>query len=136
MIGIFQKTGTNDLGFALSTLSEKNRQITRNIANADTPFYRAKKLVFGEVMEEYYDSMKGGKKLYVTNERHIQPFQTPPNPNDFVRRQNNPSTRNDGNDVNLDYEMTEMDASAMLYDMFAQISGGKFATLKEIIKTR
>lgn len=135
MNGIFQKTLSNDLGFALSTLSEKNRQITRNIANADTPFYRAKKLVFSEVMQEYY-SGSSSKKLYVTNDRHIQPYKMPPDPNDFVRRQNNPSTRNDGNDVNLDYEMTELDASAMLYDMFAQISGGKFATLKEIIRTR
>ncbi|MDR0454297.1 MAG: flagellar basal body rod protein FlgB [Deferribacteraceae bacterium] len=135
MNGIFNKTRTNDLGFALDTLSVKNTQITRNVANADTPYYRSKKLVFKEVMAEYF-SQGGVNKLYVTNEKHIQPFSDPINPKDFVRRQNNPSLRTDGNDVNLDFEMSEQAQSTILYSMLTEMSGSKFATMKEILRTR
>ena len=41
MIGIFDKTKVNDLNFALDTLSVKNNGISRNIANQDTPKYKA-----------------------------------------------------------------------------------------------
>ena len=135
MNGIFTKSRTNALGFALDTLSEKNTQVTRNVAHADTPFYRAKKLEFSEVMAEYL-SDGGLKKLYTTHEKHLQPISLPINPKDFVRRQNNPSLRTDGNDVNLDYEMSEQAKTSIQYSMMTDMVGGKFATLKEIIRTR
>jgi len=58
-------------------------------------------------MSEFYGE---GKKLplTVTNPMH---FTGKPNIleiESFAREQNNPSLRNDGNDVNLDYEMSEM----------------------------
>jgi flagellar basal-body rod protein FlgB len=134
MFNIFEKNGTNQLAFGLKVLGEKNRQIARNIANADTPFYKAKKLEFYEAMEEYFAGSK--RKLYATNEKHIQPFSTPPNPKDFVRHQNNPSTRTDGNDVNIEYEMAEQAGATIMHQMLADMVGGRFATLKEIIKTR
>ena len=135
MNGIFTKNRTNDINYALGTLEEKNTQITRNVANADTPYYRGKKLVFAEVMEEYF-SQGSVKKLYTTNARHFQPFPSPMDPKDFVRRQNNPSLRTDGNDVNLDYEMSEQAQTSIRYSMLTEMVGGKFATLKEIIRTR
>ena len=133
--GIFSKYRTNDLGFALDALSEKNTQVTRNVAHADTPFYRSKKLEFNEVMAEYF-SQGSVKKLYVTHEKHLQPRSFPIDPKDFVRRQNNPSLRTDGNDVNLDYEMSEQAKTTIQYSMMTEMVGGKFATLKEIIRTR
>ncbi len=133
--GIFTKNRTNDIQFALGTLSVKNTQITRNVAHADTPFYRSKKLEFDEVMSEYF-SQSNPKKLYTTHEKHIQVSGTPVDPKDFVRRQNNPSLRADGNDVNMDYEMSEQAKTTILYSMMTEMVGGKFATLKEIIRTR
>jgi flagellar basal-body rod protein FlgB len=134
MFSIFDKNGTNQLAYSLKVLNEKNRQIARNIANSDTPFYKAKKLEFYEAMEEFFT---GGKfKLYATNEKHIQPFSTPPDPRDFVRHQNNPSTRTDGNDVNVEYEMTEQAGATIMHQMLTEMTGSRFASLKEIIKTR
>ena len=135
MNGIFTKNKVNALGFALDTLSVKNTQITRNVAHVDTPFYRAKKLEFKEVMAEYF-SQGSSKKLYITNEKHIQPLSSPLDPKEFVRRQNNPSLRTDGNDVNMDYEMSEQAKTTIQYSLMTEMVGGKFATLKEIIRTR
>ncbi len=135
MFSIFEKNRTNDIGFALDVLSEKNRTISRNIANADTPTYRAKKLEFDEVMAEHFSS-KTTTTLYTTNEKHMQVGSTPVDASDFVRRQNNPSLRTDGNDVNLDYEMSEQAGSAIMYSMLSEIVGGKFGSLKDIITGR
>jgi flagellar basal-body rod protein FlgB len=135
MFSIFDKNGTNALAYSLKVVNEKNVQITRNIANADTPFYRAKKLDFYEAMGEYF-SAGSMDKLYKTNEKHIQPTSEPMDPIEFVHRQNNPSTRTDGNDVNREYEMTELAANSIMHQMFTDMVGGKFATIKEIIRTR
>jgi flagellar basal-body rod protein FlgB len=132
---IFDKTRVNDLNFSLNVLSQKNTQITRNIAHADTPMYRAKKLEFDEVMAEYF-SQSTPKKLYVTHEKHLTPAGSETDPAYFVRRQNNPSTRTDGNDVNLDYEMSEQAGTSILYTMLTEIVGGKFGGLKDVITSR
>jgi flagellar basal-body rod protein FlgB len=133
MIGYFDKLRVNDLNYALNTLSEKTNQISRNIANADTPKYRAKKLEFDTVMQEYF-SNSNPVKLYTTDELHMQPFSTPLEPINFLKLQNNPSTRTDGNDVNIEYETSELAASSIMYDMLTTITGNKFAALKEIIQ--
>ncbi|MDR2884635.1 MAG: flagellar basal body rod protein FlgB [Deferribacteraceae bacterium] len=135
MLSIFDKNGTNDLAYSIRAVNEKNVQISRNIANADTPFYKAKKLDFYEVMGEYF-SAGSTDKLYTTNGKHIQPVSEPMDPAAFVHFQNNPSTRTDGNDVNREYEMTELAANSIMHQMFTDMVGGKFATIKEIIRTR
>jgi len=86
-------------------------------------------------MSEFYGE---GKKLplTVTNPMH---FTGKPNIleiESFAREQNNPSLRNDGNDVNLDYEMSEMAKNSIQYSMFSQIIAGKFTGLKSAITGR
>jgi flagellar basal-body rod protein FlgB len=135
MRNIFSDSQINTLAYGMDTLSVKNGVIAENIANVDTPGYKAHKLVFDEVMSEYTGQ---GKKLplYITNEKHLTPKGFNAMPEDFVRRQNNPSLRNDGNDVNLDYEMSEMGESSVLYQELSQITAGKFTKLKLAIQGR
>ena len=132
---IFDKTVIKDLSFALKVNSVKNNILSNNIANVDTPNYKAKKLEFSEVMKEYFS---GGSKLplMTTNDRHIKGTYDVTDPDSFVRLQNNPSLRNDGNDVNLDYEMREMAKNGIQYSMFSQIIAGKFTGLKSAIQGR
>ena len=118
MIGFFDKIKLNDMAYALKTLNEKTQVIARNIANHDTPFYKAQKLEFGEVMGAYYSSSR-------------QPT-TPPSA--FVRFQNNMSVRQDHNDVNLDYEMSEQAGASILYSAISQLANGKITSLKEILR--
>jgi flagellar basal-body rod protein FlgB len=132
---LFNKTMINDLGFALKVSSVKNDIISSNVANVDTPGYKSKKLEFKEVMTEYYGE---GKKLPMTV-THPMHFTGKPNilvPQSFAREQNNPSLRNDGNDVNLDYEMSEMAKNGIQYSMFSQIIAGRFTGLKSAITGR
>lgn len=135
MIGIFEKTKVNDLNFALDTLSVKNNGISRNIANQDTPKYKAVKLEFSEVMEEYYSNSENPVPLKRTNSMHMSVGGEELDPRTLVRFQNNPSLRNDGNDVNLDYEMSQQAEAELRYKMLAQIAGKKVTGLVDLTKT-
>jgi flagellar basal-body rod protein FlgB len=135
MVNMFNKMRINDLNYGLNTSSHQSDVISHNIANADTPFYKSEKLVFKEVMEEYFSR---GKKmpLIVTDKKHIQPVGRILEPSSFVRYQNNMSPRNDFNDVNLDFEMSELAKNGINYSMMSQITGSSFTKLKEAIRGR
>lgn len=135
MIGIFDKTKVNDMNFALDTLSVKNNGISRNIANQDTPKYKAVKLVFSEVMEEYYSNDKNPISLKRTNSMHMSTGGEELDPRTLVRFQNNPSVRNDGNDVNMDYEMSQQADAELRYKLLSQIVGKKVTGLVNLTKT-
>lgn len=136
MIGIFEKTKVNDLNFALDTLSIKNNSISRNIANQDTPKYKAVKLVFSEVMEEYYSNSNNPVSLKRTNSMHMSTGDESLDPRTLVRFQNNPSIKNDGNDVNLDYEMSQQAEAELRYKLLSQIAGKRVTGLVELAKTQ
>lgn len=136
MIGIFDKTQVNGMAFALKTLGTKNDVISRNIANQSTPGYKAGKLVFQEVMGEYFSGSASSMPLKKTNPMHISPEGENFDPTSMVRFQNNPSLRNDGNDVNIDYETSQQADAEMRYNLFAELIGKKFSGLKNNIKTR
>ncbi len=136
MIGIFDKTKVNDLNFALDTLSVKNNGISRNIANQDTPKYKAVKLVFSEVMEEYYSNANNPVSLKRTNSMHMPLGDEALDPRTLVRFQNNPSIKNDGNDVNMDYEMSQQAEAELRYKLLSQIAGKKVTGLVELTRTQ
>lgn len=135
MQGIFDKMKINTLATGLETASVKNRVIAENIANIDTPGYKAQDLEFFDVMNEV---LGDGKKLPLsrTNEKHLPPAELEADPSSFVYQQNNPSVRNDGNDVNIDYEMSQMAENTIRYNMISDMTAGKFTKLKSVIAGR
>jgi flagellar basal-body rod protein FlgB len=135
MVNMFSKMSINDLDYGLNTSSQQSDVISHNIANADTPFYKSEKLVFKEVMEEYFSRGKN-MPLIITDNKHIQPMGRILDPTSFVRYQNNMSPRNDFNDVNLDFEMSELSKNGINYSMMTQITGSNFTKLKEAIRGR
>ncbi|UOD35051.1 flagellar basal body rod protein FlgB [Deferribacteraceae bacterium V6Fe1] len=130
----FLNTGLiNDLSAALNVSSLKNKVIAENIANIDTPGYKAKNIDFEKAMQEYFS---GGQKLSLktTDEKHIRGGSGA----GFVSAEfrNSPSLRNDGNDVNLDLEMYELSANGVLYSELSQLTGYQFTKLKTAITGR
>jgi flagellar basal-body rod protein FlgB len=115
--------------------SYKNEIISENIANVDTPNYKAKKVEFDEIMGAYMGS-KNKMPLMKTDGKHFPASDEVINMDNFARNQNNPSLRNDGNDVNLDYEMTELAANSIQYSMFSQITSMEIIRLKSAIAGR
>lgn len=134
-MGIFSEINIPGLNHALDVASKKNEVISKNIANVDTPGYKAKDIDFRKTMQEFFS---GGDNisLKVTNQNHIPSSNNVFDLDSAVYEQNNPSLRNDGNDVNLDYEMSQMSSNAVKYSMYSQITGTEFSRLKSAITGR
>jgi flagellar basal-body rod protein FlgB len=89
--------------------------IASNIANADTPYYKSRDIRFEEALK---DELKKDNKLElaITNPKHLEPkeFDDAKKPIIFFR--DGHLTRNDGNDVDIDIETTEMAKNSIAYN--------------------
>ena len=107
--------------------------ITSNIANAETPGYKAKRIGFEEALSRALD-VDGEQSLNVEDERHfdvgsggfnnLQP-EVFEDPNGLVSE--------DGNTVDRDKEMSLMAKNKILYDASVQLLNKKLGLMKYAI---
>ena len=98
--------------------------ISSNIANMDTPGYKAKETLF----ESELDSRL---KLTTTNQQHLKKSPS----EDLYRTVDDPFSRigNDSNTVDIDREMMKLNQNQLLYTASADIIAAKLDQLKTII---
>jgi flagellar basal-body rod protein FlgB len=98
--------------------------ISSNIANVDTPGYKAKETLF----ESELDSRI---KLATTNQQHLKKSPT----QDLFRTVDDPFERigNDSNTVDIDREMMKLNQNQILYTASANIIAAKLDELKTTI---
>jgi flagellar basal-body rod protein FlgB len=98
--------------------------ISSNIANVDTPGYKAKETVF----EQELDSRLG---LNATNQKHLKKS---PTANRFPVSED-PFSRigNDTNTVDIDREMMKLNQNQILFDASAEVIQTKLQELKDVI---
>jgi flagellar basal-body rod protein FlgB len=112
----------------------KNSMIASNIANRETPGFRAQDLVFEKDLEKALHSDRPGP-LTVSDPRHFDGVQREPlecvtgtQINSF-----NPDPRMDGNTVNLDKEMAKLAENQLMYQASVRSINWKFRMLKAAI---
>lgn len=92
----------------LSYRAERQKVISSNIANINTPGYKAKDLVFAEELEKAKQS-SGDLALKKTHKNHLpQGFVASAKPVASLIEKQNKVEQNDGNNVSLDEEISEM----------------------------
>ncbi len=112
---------------ALDIASLRQNIISSNIANADTPGYKAKHIPFKDVLE-----MKSSDiALKITDRRHIKEndnfsYLIKPQDNDYL-------IKNDKNNVKLDSEMTNLAKNTILVNALTAFEKYKFNQYKDII---
>ncbi|NQY21051.1 MAG: flagellar basal body rod protein FlgB [Campylobacteraceae bacterium] len=102
----------------LSYRANKQKIISSNIANINTPGYKTKELIFQNELEKVN---KNDLKLKVTNAKHIafdslNIKQMGP----LLREVDGLEEQNDGNNVNLDSQMGEMSKNQMIFSALQQ----------------
>lgn len=112
-------SGVSDLLFnQLNYRGERQKVISSNIANINTPHYKTKDLVFEHEMKKVDDT---DFKLKVTNSKHIQIEKYK---EDYSKAKvvdvEGLEEQNDGNNVNLDKQMSEMSKNSILYSALQQ----------------
>jgi flagellar basal-body rod protein FlgB len=105
---------TNKLFEQLNFRGERQKVISSNIANINTPNYKTKELVFED---ELSSSISNNLQLKATNSRHISNINSSSiNSNPKLTEVKNLEEQNDGNNVNLDTQMSEMSKNKILFD--------------------
>ncbi|PLT34216.1 flagellar basal body rod protein FlgB [Bacillus sp. V5-8f] len=115
---------------ALNYSSTKQKVISQNIANADTPNYKAKDVRMGHSFQSMLDA---SIHAYRTDGRHYDFKITPSVPSAIVTR-NNLQYNNNGNSVDIDQEMSEMATNQIFYNAVTDRLSGKFQSLQNVIR--
>jgi len=120
---------------ALDLRSMKHNLLVSNIANKDTPNYKAFDLAFASEMEKLSGTQKS-IKLRKTSSGH---FPSNNSGKDYsgvsVKKTSQGVTQSaDGNTVDIEKEMTSLAENHLLYDAAAQIMKKKLQGLKVVIQ--
>lgn len=119
---------------SLNLRSKRHHVLAANIANMDTPNYKAFDLV---IEEAFKNSAKGGRNLNLvrTHGDHL-PINDHRMDRVTITRADAPefSLRADGNTVDLDKTMGDVAENTLLFKAAAQIISRKFKSLKDVIQ--
>jgi len=104
---------TNFLKKALDGTWYRNKVISQNIANVDTPKYKRKSVVFEDYLKQELSSNKG---LELTNNKHIPGIGTFKDYEPKVVEDKSSSYRFDGNNVNIDVETGNLAKNTIMHE--------------------
>ncbi|MDX2504541.1 MAG: flagellar basal body rod protein FlgB [Gammaproteobacteria bacterium] len=121
---------------ALMLRSRRSEILASNLANADTPGYKAKDIDFKAAMDNATGNRsefkKGSLKMATSNAKHIQNSQDVFSTDIKYRNPYQPSL--DGNSVDAGIEKTEFSKNSIYYSASLRFLTGKFQGLTKAIK--
>lgn len=113
---------------ALDYSSLKHKTIAQNIANVDVPNYKAKDVSFKQVLAESTKPIVANR----TDSRHFKFSISTGQLNVYTKK--NTEYNHNGNNVDIDSEMSDMAANQIYYQALIERLNGKFSTLQNVIK--
>lgn len=116
--GLYGKS--NIMEKALNASQARNDAISQNIANVDTPNYKRKDIAF----EQYFNELLNDAD--VDSENDIQPT--------VVVDNSDNSMRIDGNNVDIDSEMSYLAKNTIKYNALVQLINSNFNKIKTVIR--
>lgn len=130
MSSLFDKT-TDALATSLRLRQVRHNVTASNIANAETPGFKAKKVDFEEALASALD-VEGLNRLETGHENH---FVSGAGSSPTAEIYDNPDVaiNNDGNTVDMEKEMAALAENSILYKSALQLINKKMAALKYAI---
>ncbi|MGO4887787.1 flagellar basal body rod protein FlgB [Anaerobacillus sp. MEB173] len=110
---------------ALNNASLRQKTISQNVANVDTPNYKSKQVIFKNHLNEAMNAHR-------TDERHFQ-FSSSNKGGPVIKTMNNTFVNHNGNNVDIDYEMAEMAKNQIYYNALIDRMNGRFSSLKTVL---
>lgn len=123
------KSNINLLENGLNYSIVKQNTIAQNIANADVPGYKRQNVSFKEMLNEINETAVQTNR---TDNRHI-PFQSKLG-TQLLSKIINQQYGRDGNNVDIDKEMSELASNQIYYQALVDRLNGKFSTLQNVIR--
>ncbi|MCK5706631.1 MAG: flagellar basal body rod protein FlgB [Candidatus Aureabacteria bacterium] len=114
---ILNTTSINVMKKLMDCSAIRQKVIANNIANVETPGFKAKDVSF---KGEFVNALKSGE---FDRAFRIEPV---------VIERNDLSLRNDGNNVDLEKEMVELQKNRMKFSIYTDILKGRYKKIKEL----
>lgn len=116
---------------ALNIRSQRAEVLANNLANADTPNFKARDIDFSKALEQAQTSQSSG--LNRTHSKHLDSAIGTEIPGLSYRIPTQPDT-GDGNSVDAQYEQTKFAENAMQYETSLRFLDGKIKGLLSAIR--
>ncbi|HIS29261.1 MAG TPA: flagellar basal body rod protein FlgB [Candidatus Avamphibacillus intestinigallinarum] len=111
----------------LNYATKNNNVISNNIANIDTPNFKSQKVQFKDVLAD--ESQKATR----THEKHL-PFTNSGESGYKVISNHSTVYNNNGNNVDVDKEMTELAKNQIYYQGLVDRMNGKFKSIQTVLR--
>jgi len=123
------------LSQAINLRTQRHQVLASNIANADTPQYKARDFNFQDAMQNAMAGRTeaGGIAMATTSSGHLQGGGTN-GPAAFKFRTETQSAV-DGNTVDMDVERTQIAENALQYQILTQLIGDKFKGIRSALSS-
>ncbi|MFJ7747039.1 flagellar basal body rod protein FlgB [Peribacillus sp. NPDC097295] len=115
---------------ALNYSSTKQKVTSQNIANSDTPNYKAKDV---SNTKSFQTELDAAIQSYRTDERHFS-FKSGGRSTSSIVTQQNVNYNSNGNSVDIDKEMTDLATNQIYYNAVTDRLSGKFQSLESVIR--
>ncbi|WP_018132567.1 flagellar basal body rod protein FlgB [Effusibacillus pohliae] len=120
---------------SLDAASLRQKVLANNIANVDTPNFKRSDVSFEATLQAYLDDDPPVLQGNLTHPRHlpigVQPFnQIQPE----IVVEDSTAVNNNGNNVDIDSEMTQLAVNQIKYNALIQQLNGQFAKLRTVIQ--
>ncbi|MCR6096036.1 flagellar basal body rod protein FlgB [Salipaludibacillus agaradhaerens] len=116
---------------ALSSSMTRQNTISQNIANVDTPNYKAKQTVFAHELNQAQANQKLNANR--TDNRHIQFGGGPSDESAKIVSRNNTTYNHNGNNVDIDSEMSELAKNQIYYNTLVDRLNGRFNSIRTVL---
>lgn len=129
-MGLFNSSTFQNLENGLNGAALEQKAISNNIANVDTPNYKAKRTAFQHTLNEAIQTQH--IQANRTNQKHIE-FGGP-HAEAHVREDNSTMYNHNGNNVDIDKEMSNLAKNQIYYNALTDRLSGKFGSLKTAVR--
>jgi flagellar basal-body rod protein FlgB len=130
----FEKLFGSTVGALEKTLDltwSRNQAITSNIANAETPHYRAVDMSFGDTLEKAFSKPGSSDQLLRTHVDHLD-VSGSSGPN--LAEDTSGATKADGNNVDIDIQMGRLAYNSGKYSLAANLMRKELSTVSNAIR--
>ncbi|AIQ46584.1 hypothetical protein R70723_12400 [Paenibacillus sp. FSL R7-0273] len=120
----------------LKVLNARHQAIAENIANADTPNYKKKTVVFEEELRRVINGGSQGElDVRRTHDKHISIRDTASPVIPYrITRSSDTSMNNNGNNVDIDQEMSTLAENQLMYNYMADKVSGHYTKIRDLLQ--
>lgn len=124
---------------ALTARAQRQDMISGNIANIDTPFYKARDIDFESALiektkEMYTSNDTNQLEMAKTDGQHMSSYQGTDSTKSTIYLRDGHLARNDGNTVDLDVETTELSKNSVMFNALTAALKKNSAIFKSVIE--